>query len=222
MLMKSSYSPGVGECLDVSGYILKGDFPPHYPVVRMKVSNSDLSGGRRTKKKKLCICSFLLGCWLVLPSWALWEPGQLLYFNHRHDLWVSGRCGHAQSKQGRGVAFFSFPSRFLSLQQKLLVIDSFTVWMLLRFWYMESVERAGNVSAKSVRGAAHHLSSKEAHLGFMCLWLGVKVLWCTCPADPLTLGKQNGDFRELRAKLCLKKKTEILCLSKGQKCWGCC
>lgn len=222
MLMKSSYSPGVGECLDVSGYILKGGFPPHSPVVRMKVSNSDLSGGRRTKKKKLCICSFLFGCWLALPSWALWEPGQLLYFNHRHDLWVSWRCGHAQSKQGRGVACFSFPSRFLSLQQKLLVIDSFTVWMLLRFWYMESVERAGNVSAKSVRGAAHHLSSKEAHLGFMCLWLGVKVLWCTCPTDPLTLGKRNGDFRELRAKLCLKKKTEILCLSKGQKCWGCC
>lgn len=66
MLMKSSYSPGVGEYLDVSGYILKGGFPPHSPVVRMKVSNSDLSGGRRTKKKKIMYLFFSV--WVLAGS----------------------------------------------------------------------------------------------------------------------------------------------------------
>lgn len=40
---------------------------------------------------------------------------------------------------------------------------------------------------------------RKAGLNFTCVWFGVTLLWCHCWTDQVTVGRWNGDLRELQA-----------------------
>lgn len=82
----------------------KGRFPPSG---QNESEHSDLSGRRRTNKE-VCIYSFLLGSWLVLPAGLFESRGSCCVLITAMMLWVSWRCGHAQNKQGKRDGFFFF------------------------------------------------------------------------------------------------------------------
>lgn len=206
------YLPDVGRCVDFFTFCVKRYFFKiivfFFPVVKMKLNIQTWGGGEIIN---LTFSSREQAA--TSASWPLWESQQsrqaYLFPSTDTVHWGSSRCRHTASQGGRLDGFY-FPflcspssRNFFSCWLAASPFQpcwGFGRWRGWRHLHQDGdLEGAGNVSARSVERAPQHLSSRKAGLNFTCVWFGVKLLWCHCWTDRVTVGRWNGDLRELQA-----------------------